>query len=91
MARTSSKPTGSTKLRTSVTPSNVLVKRKQPSALGAPSQHNQASRKGKRAWRKNVDIDKVEEALEGQRAEERVTGYALILLSMKYSSNLHQL
>jgi hypothetical protein len=46
------------------------------STLGAPSQHNQGSRKGKRAWRKNVDIGEVEEGLEGMRAEERVTGYA---------------
>ena len=44
------------------------------SSVGAPSQHNQASRKGKRAWRKNVDIGDVEEGLEGLRAEERVTG-----------------
>jgi nucleolar protein 53 len=46
--------------------------------LGAPSQHNQGSRKGKRAWRKNVNISEVEEGLEGLRAEERVTGYAFI-------------
>lgn len=43
--------------------------------IGAPSQHNQGSRKGKRAWRKNVDIGEVEDGLEGLRAEERVTGY----------------
>jgi nucleolar protein 53 len=44
------------------------------SSVGAPSQHKQASRKGKRAWRKNVNIEDVEEGLEGLRAEERVTG-----------------
>jgi len=48
--------------------------------FGAPSQHNQGSRKGKRAWRKNVDIDEVEEGLEGLRAEERVTGYVFIVV-----------
>lgn len=46
------------------------------STLGAPSQHTQASRKGKRSWRKNVDIEDIEEGLEGLRAEERITGYA---------------
>jgi len=44
------------------------------SSLGAPAQHNQSSRKGKRAWRKNIDIEDVEEGLEGMRAEERVIG-----------------
>ena len=44
------------------------------STLGAPSQFKQASRKGKKAWRKNVDIGDVEDALEGMRAEERVIG-----------------
>ncbi len=43
---------------------------------GAPSQHSQASRKGKRAWRKNVDIAEVENGLEELREEERVLGYA---------------
>lgn len=52
------------------------AKTKGHSTLGAPSQHNQGSRKGKRAWRKNVDIGEVEEGLEGLRVEERVTGYA---------------
>ncbi|KAF8961370.1 ribosome biogenesis protein Nop53/GLTSCR2 [Flammula alnicola] len=55
------------------------AKGKKParSAVGAPSQHTQASRKGKRAWRKNVNIEDVEEVLEGMRAEERVTGTTL--------------
>lgn len=44
------------------------------SAVGAPAQHNQSSRKGKKAWRKNVDLEQVEEGLESIRAEERVTG-----------------
>jgi hypothetical protein len=52
------------------------AREKYRSALGAPSQHNQGSRKGKRAWRKHVDIQDVEAGLESLRAEERVTGYA---------------
>lgn len=44
---------------------------------GAPSQHSQSSRKGKRAWRKNVDIDEVEHGLEELREEERVLGAPL--------------
>ena len=47
------------------------------SSLGAPSQHNQGSRKGKRAWRKNIDIGEVEDGLEGLRTEEIVTGSVL--------------
>jgi len=44
------------------------------SAVGAPAQTTQSSRKGKRAWRKNVDIADVEEGLEELREEERITG-----------------
>jgi nucleolar protein 53 len=55
------------------------AKGKKPtrSVIGAPSQHNQSSRKGKRAWRKNINIEDVEEVLEGMRAEERVVGYVI--------------
>ena len=42
--------------------------------LGAPSQPGQTSRKGKKAWRKNIDIADIEEGLEQAREEERVTG-----------------
>lgn len=41
--------------------------------IGAPSA-KQSSRKGKKAWRKNVDITAEETALEVAREEERVTG-----------------
>ncbi|ORX35070.1 ribosome biogenesis protein Nop53/GLTSCR2 [Kockovaella imperatae] len=41
--------------------------------IGAPST-KQKSRKGKKAWRKNVDITAEEQALEHAREEERVTG-----------------
>ena len=57
-------------------------KKPSRSALGAPSQHNQSSRKGKKAWRKNVSIAEVEQGLEGLRQEERVTGYTIISLSI---------
>ncbi|XAO22437.1 hypothetical protein I312_101208 [Cryptococcus bacillisporus CA1280] len=42
--------------------------------LGAPATHSQSSRKGKKAWRKNIDITHEEEALEKAREDERVTG-----------------
>ncbi|KAI0943675.1 hypothetical protein AcW1_002776 [Taiwanofungus camphoratus] len=51
--------------------------KKVASSIGAPAQRNQGSRKGKRAWRKNVDIEEIEEGMEGLRAEERVTGSIL--------------
>jgi nucleolar protein 53 len=53
----------------------ALNSKSNASAIGAPSQRSQPSRKGKRAWRKYVDLDKVEEGLEELRVEERVTGY----------------
>ena len=55
--------------------SDAKGKKPTRSVVGAPSQHNQSSRKGKRAWRKNINIEDVEEVLEGMRAEERVVGY----------------
>lgn len=39
------------------------------SALGAPQQHKQPSRKGKKAWRKNVDVTEVQQGLESLREE----------------------
>ncbi|KIM41216.1 hypothetical protein M413DRAFT_18869 [Hebeloma cylindrosporum] len=57
--------------------SDAKGKKPTRSVVGAPSQHNQSSRKGKRAWRKNVNIEDVEEVLEGMRAEERVIGTTL--------------
>lgn len=42
--------------------------------IGAPATHGQSSRKGKKAWRKNVDITAEETALEQGREEERITG-----------------
>ncbi|KAF8512198.1 ribosome biogenesis protein Nop53/GLTSCR2 [Gautieria morchelliformis] len=45
--------------------------------VGAPSQHSQPSRKGKRAWRKNVDIGEIEAGIDSLRDEERLTGAQL--------------
>ena len=58
-----------------------------PSTIGAPAQHNQSSRKGKKAWRKHVDIEDLETGLEELRAEERVTGYDLILAVQRHDIN----
>ena len=59
-------------------PSNKAVSNKEPSkgqlATGAPSAFNQGSRKGKKAWRKNIDLSVEEQALERAREEERLTG-----------------
>lgn len=60
-----------------VLPQVIMLKTQNSSrrsVLGAPSQHSQSSRKGKRAWRKNVNIEDVEKGLETIRAEERSTG-----------------
>ncbi|KAI4242150.1 MAG: hypothetical protein L6R40_004193 [Gallowayella cf. fulva] len=40
-----------------------------PSFVGAPQTHSQRSRKGKKAWRKNVDVSEVQEGLENAREE----------------------
>lgn len=63
------------KTETKVEPGKQTKRTK--SAIGAPSQLSQSTRKGKKAWRKNVDIDNVEEGLETIRSEERVLGTAL--------------
>lgn len=43
---------------------------------GAPQQHKQPSRKGKKAWRKNVDVTEIQEGLEEVR-DELIKGYEL--------------
>ncbi|KAL4072336.1 P60-like protein [Scleroderma citrinum] len=53
------------------------AKKPARSALGAPTQLAQSSRKGKRAWRKNIDMQDVEEGMESLRTEERVIGSTL--------------
>lgn len=44
------------------------------SKLEAPQQYNQPSRKGKKAWRKNVDVTEVQEGLRLLKDEE-IKGY----------------
>lgn len=39
-------------------------------AVEAPQQYKQPSRKGKKAWRKNVDVSEVQEGLRVVREEE---------------------
>ncbi len=66
--------------------SAFAIKATAASIVGAPAQHNQSSRKGKKAWRKNVDIEDLEEKLEGLREEERTLG--CVFLHLKYSPKL---
>lgn len=40
-----------------------------PSAVGAPQTLGQRSRKGKKAWRKNVDVSEIQEGLQTAREE----------------------
>jgi nucleolar protein 53 len=53
---------------------SVAAGKKRENTTKQPAQRSQPSRKGKKAWRKHVDIGGVEEGLEEMRAEERVTG-----------------
>jgi nucleolar protein 53 len=57
--------------------SKPSVKKHAATGFGAPSQLAQSSRKGKKAWRKNIDIQPVEQGLESLRSEERVIGSTL--------------
>ncbi|KIK91165.1 hypothetical protein PAXRUDRAFT_643726 [Paxillus rubicundulus Ve08.2h10] len=66
-----------TKVSGSSRASSKAAQNSARSALGAPSQLSQSSRKGKRAWRKNIDIHVVEDGLESLRVEERVIGLTL--------------
>lgn len=51
-----------------------LRKDGMPSSIGAPQQHSQPSRKGKKAWRKNVDVSEIQQGLENAR-EEVIKGF----------------
>ncbi|PSS34225.1 hypothetical protein PHLCEN_2v1735 [Hermanssonia centrifuga] len=64
-------------MATSNKAAELKAKKSMSSSVGAPSQRSQSTRKGKRAWRKNIDIDEVEAGLEELRTEERVTGSTL--------------
>lgn len=49
-----------------------------PSRTAAPQTHSQPSRKGKRAWRKNVDIAEIQTGIENAKQEETITGGKLL-------------
>lgn len=48
----------------------------RPASLGRPAQYQRPSRKGKKAWRKNIDLSATEAALEDIREQERILGAA---------------
>ena len=52
-----------------------IIKRKTV-APEAPQQHKQPSRKGKKAWRKNVDVTEIQEGLKEVR-DEVIKGYVI--------------
>ncbi|WWD22696.1 hypothetical protein CI109_107189 [Kwoniella shandongensis] len=68
------RPAASTSSKAAKGKGKALPASTKSNELGAPSTLSQASRKGKKAWRKNIDIGEEEEALEQGREEERVTG-----------------
>ena len=47
----------------------------------APATHKQPSRKGKKAWRKNVDITELQEGVEDVR-DQIIQGYEVPLISL---------
>jgi len=53
---------------------SMISTRAMSRTQSAPQQRNQTSRKGKKAWRKNVDISDVQDGLEQLRGE-ILTGY----------------
>ena len=67
-------PTKTSRKQSSTSVMKPKKKLSAASVVGAPAQHNQSSRKGKKAWRKNVDIEDLVEKLEGLREEERTFG-----------------
>ena len=76
----SSKPTGASKTNTKSKPydrdlpKSFTSLKSEQGDRGAPATLTQKSRKGKKAWRKNIDTREEEEAMEQAREEERVTG-----------------
>ena len=77
-------PTKSNSKRASTSAVKPKNKLSAASVVGAPAQHNQSSRKGKKAWRKNVDIEDLEEKLEGIREEERTFGCVLYFTTFSF-------
>lgn len=52
-----------------------MVKGASSGAVDAPKQFTQPSRKGKKAWRKNVDVTEVQQGLR-ELNDEIIQGYA---------------
>ena len=52
----------------------------------APAQYKQKSRKGKKAWRKNVDVTEVSAGLDEVR-DQIIAGYVAFLLTAGQVSN----
>lgn len=52
-----------------------MVKGVSSGAVDAPKQFSQRSRKGKKAWRKNVDVTEVQQGLR-ELNDEIIQGYA---------------
>lgn len=50
-------------------------------SVEAPKQFAQPSRKGKKAWRKNVDVTEVQEGLRSLK-EEEIKGYLYIFMAI---------
>lgn len=53
-------------------------------AQTAPATHKQPSRKGKKAWRKNVDITELQEGVEDVR-EQIIQGYGMATFALTNS------
>jgi len=53
-------------------------------ATAAPAQYKQPSRKGKKAWRKNVDVTQVQDGLEEVR-DQIIQGYNLLDFPFTFS------
>lgn len=49
-----------------------------PAMAQAPRQHKQPSRKGKKAWRKHVDVTEIQQGLESAR-DEIIKGYLMFI------------
>lgn len=64
---------------------SLPIKKRKWTETGAPAQKKQPTRKGKKAWRKNVDIEDIEAAVEGLREEEITTGYVISCLTLVLS------
>ncbi|EPQ27087.1 uncharacterized protein PFL1_05371 [Pseudozyma flocculosa PF-1] len=56
--------------------SSKLTTASQPAVVGKPAQHAQSSRKGKAAWRKNIDLTSTEAHLAQMRDEENMPVYS---------------